>query len=106
MSGCCLLTTTVETEAAASRIATALVEEHLAACVQVIGPVRSTWRWQGAVEAGTEWLCVAKTTDSAAPAATARIKALHSYVLPELVITPIGGGDQDYLDWIRRETTP
>jgi len=106
VSGCCLLTTTLDTEAAAARLAATLVEERLAACVQVVGPVRSTWRWEGAVETAAEWLCVAKTTEAGAIAAAARIKSLHQYVLPELVITPITGGDPAYLDWIRRESTP
>lgn len=106
MSGCCLISTTLDSEEAAGRLAATLVEERLAACVQVIGPVRSTYRWEGKVESATEWICLAKTSEVAALAATVRIKALHSYVVPELLITPITGGDPACLDWIRRESTP
>jgi periplasmic divalent cation tolerance protein len=98
------VSTTLETESAAARIAAALVEERLAACVQVIGPVRSTYRWKGAVEEATEWLCLAKTAETRLPALLDRIRALHPYQQPEIVATPIVAGDQGYLDWLRRQT--
>ena len=106
MTGCCLLTTTVNAESAAAEIATTLVTERLAACVQEIGPVQSTYWWEGKLASAVEWLCVAKTTDQAAAAAIARIKAMHAYELPELILTPITGGDSTYLGWIGREITP
>ena len=98
------VSTAVESEAAADEIASALVSERLAACVQVIGPVRSTYRWKGAVERSSEWLCVAKTAEPRVDAVVARIRALHSYEQPEIVATAIDGGDPGYLEWIRRET--
>ena len=98
------VSTAVESEAAADEIAAALVSERLAACVQVIGPVRSTYRWKGAVERSSEWLCVAKTAEPRVDAVVARIRALHSYEQPEIVATAIDGGDPGYLEWIRRET--
>jgi len=98
------VTTTLESESAAAALAGTLVEERLAACVQVIGPVRSTYRWKGAVERATEWLCVAKTAEDRLQATVARIRTLHPYELPEIVATAIDAGDTGYLEWIRRET--
>ena len=98
------VTTALETESAAAALAGALVEERLAACVQVIGPVRSTYRWKGAVERATEWLCVAKTGEARLTATVARIRTLHPYEQPEIVATAIDAGDTGYLEWIRRET--
>jgi periplasmic divalent cation tolerance protein len=99
------VSTTVESEASAADLAAALVDERLAACVQVIGPVRSTYRWKGAVERASEWLCVAKTAEPRLAAVLARIRALHPYEQPEIVATAIDAGDLGYLEWIRQETT-
>jgi periplasmic divalent cation tolerance protein len=96
--------TTVESEADAERLAGALVGERLAACVQVVGPIRSTYRWQGAVERATEWLCLAKTTAAACDALMARIGELHAYDTPELTAVPIERGSDAYLGWIAAET--
>ena len=74
MADCCQVTTTVATQADAERIAAALVEERLAACVQVAGPIISTYRWQGAVERATEWYCHCKTTRARYPALEARLR--------------------------------
>ena len=99
------VSTVVASEAAAADLAAALVDERLAACVQVIGPVRSTYRWKGAVERSSEWLCVAKTAEPRLAAVLARIRTLHPYEQPEIVATAIDAGDQGYLEWIRQETT-
>jgi periplasmic divalent cation tolerance protein len=96
--------TTVETEAEAGALADALVGERLAACVQVIGPIRSTYHWRGSVERAAEWLCLAKTTAAASEALMARIAELHSYDTPEITAVPIEHGSAAYLDWIRAET--
>jgi periplasmic divalent cation tolerance protein len=92
--------TTVDSEAAAERLAAALVERRLAACVQVVGPVSSRYRWQGEVERSTEWICVAKTEASRYAELEAAIRELHSYEEPEIVATPIVAGSAGYLDWI------
>ena len=105
MTDCYQVSTTLDSEAAAATMAAALVEERLAACVQVLGPVRSTYRWQGTVEQATEWLCLAKTAGARLPALLARVRALHGYTVPEIVATPIVDGDPGYLDWVRREST-
>lgn len=92
--------TTIDSEEAAERIAVALVERRLAACVQVLGPLTSTYRWQGEVERAREWMCVAKTTAARYPEVEAAIRELHPYDEPEIVATPIVAGSKGYLDWI------
>ena len=104
MSGCCLVTTSLSSEAAAVELAGTIVSEHLAACVQVVGPVRSSYRWKDRVESATEWLCLAKTTESRRQALFDRIRTLHGYEVPEIIALPIASGDADYLEWIRRQT--
>jgi len=92
--------TTIDSEQAAERISAALVERRLAACVQVVGPIASTYRWQGEVERAREWMCVAKTTAARYPEVEAAIRELHSYEEPEVVATPIVAGSPGYLGWI------
>jgi periplasmic divalent cation tolerance protein len=94
--------TAAGSEEEAERISAALVERRLAACVQVIGPVASHYRWQGKVEHAREWLCLAKTTAQRYPELEAAIRELHSYEEPEIVATPIVAGSSGYLDWINR----
>jgi len=90
----------------AERIAAALVEERLAACVNVVAPVTSIYRWRGDVERAEEVLLVVKTRRAAAARVTARIRELHSYDLPEAIVLPIDGGSADYLAWVLGETAP
>jgi periplasmic divalent cation tolerance protein len=94
------VTTAVGRREEAERIALALVERGLAGCVQIVGPVRSVYRWQGAVEQGDEWLCLAKTTRAAYTDAEAAIRELHSYECPEIIATPIVLGSRAYLAWL------
>ncbi len=89
----------------AERIARALVDERLAACVNVIGPITSIYRWKGAVERADEMLLVVKTRRALTARVATRIRALHSYDLPEAIVLPIDGGAADYLAWIASETT-
>ena len=100
MADCCQVTTTVATRADAERIAAALVEERLAACVQIAGPIISTYRWQGAIERATEWHCHCKTTRARYPALEARLRELHPYETPEIIALPIVAGFPAYLAWI------
>jgi periplasmic divalent cation tolerance protein len=100
VTDCCQVTTTVATQAAAERIAAALVEERLAACVQVAGPIGSTYRWEGAVERATEWYCHCKTTRARYPALEARVRQLHPYDIPEIIAVPIVAALPAYLAWI------
>jgi periplasmic divalent cation tolerance protein len=87
----------------AQRIARALVEQRLAACVQVAGPVRSTYRWQGQIETAEEFLCIIKSERTHYPALEKAIRELHSYEVPEILAMPIAEGSAAYLDWLRGE---
>ena len=102
MTGCCQVTTTLPDQAAAERLAGTLVDERLAACAQVLGPVSSTYSWQGVTERSTEWYCHLKTTESKLSALQARIAELHPYEVPEIIAVPILGGDAEYLRWIEQ----
>jgi periplasmic divalent cation tolerance protein len=86
--------------AVAARIARALVEERLSACVNVLPGIRSFYRWQGAMEEAGEALLLIKTTRAALPALQARLVALHPYELPELLVVEAAGGLPAYLAWI------
>jgi periplasmic divalent cation tolerance protein len=100
MADCIQVQTTAESEQEAERISSALVERRLAACVQIIGPISSRYRWRGEIETAREWICVAKTTADRYPELEATIRELHSYDEPEIVATPIVAGSKGYLDWI------
>ena len=100
MTGCCQVTTTLPDRSAADRVAQALVEERLAACAQVSGPIASTYRWQGAVEQASECYCHIKTTLGRLPALRRRLRELHPYDVPEIIAVPIVDGDPSYLEWI------
>jgi periplasmic divalent cation tolerance protein len=105
MTDAVLILTTVPDDARAESLATTLVEERLAACVNIHGPMTSIYRWKGELERDAERQLIIKTTRDRVPALEARIKSLHSYELPEFVIVPIEGGSGAYLDWVRRETS-
>ena len=95
---------TVPDASVADSIATALVEARLAACVNRLPGVRSTYRWQGAIERAEEVLLLAKTTRARFPALRDRLVALHPYELPEVLAVEIGSGLERYLGWIASET--
>ncbi|HSE49089.1 MAG TPA: divalent-cation tolerance protein CutA [Terriglobales bacterium] len=84
----------------AERLAEALVERRLAACVNVVGPMRSVYRWQGAVERADEFLLLIKSTAAQFAAVAAAIQELHSYELPECVELTITAGSDAYLKWL------
>jgi periplasmic divalent cation tolerance protein len=90
--------------AEADRIAEALVGERLAACVNILGAVRSVYRWQGTVERADEVAMIAKTIGALFEKLAARVRTLHSYEMPAIVAWPIVAGDAAYLDWIAAET--
>ena len=100
MTGPVLVLSAVGTREEAERIAQALVTERLAACVNVVPGVVSVYRWKGAVQQGDEILLLIKTQATAVEALRARLVALHSYELPEVVVLAITGGHPPYLDWI------
>lgn len=94
------ITTSTGTRDNADRIALELVERRLAACVQIAGPIASTFRWQGKVETAEEWLCIAKSEKGQLGAIEKLLAELHPYEVPELIATPIVGGGAAYLKWL------
>ena len=88
----------------AQHIARTLVEERLAACVNVVPRMHSIYRWQGEIEEAEEWMMWIKTTQKRAGQAIARLVELHSYELPAALIIPITGGHDAYLKWITSST--
>jgi|MudIll2142460700_1097286.scaffolds.fasta_scaffold252952_2 periplasmic divalent cation tolerance protein len=85
----------------AQRLARALVEDRLAACVSIVGPVTSIYRWRGAVETAGEVLLLAKTRADRYAALEQALRAWHPYEVPEIVAVPVEQGLHDYLDWVR-----
>ena len=98
------ITTTTATRGDAEAIARALVERGLAACVQIAGPVSSTYRWRGEIETAEEYLCIIKTRAELFEKVESAIRELHPYQTPEIVATPIVDGSRDYLAWLEAET--
>lgn len=101
---CLQVVTTTDTREEADRLARSAVEHRLAACAQVVGPVASTYWWEGAVQSAAEWQCVLKTTAARFDELRRHLEREHSYDTPEVVATPIVGGSAAYLEWIERET--
>ncbi|TFG48728.1 MAG: divalent-cation tolerance protein CutA [Gemmatimonadales bacterium] len=100
MTDAIVIICTFPEENGAACCADALVAERLAACVQVQGPIRSTFRWQGAVDHATEWYCQVKTSRERYPAVEQRIRALHPYETPEIIALPVIAGNPAYLRWV------
>jgi len=100
MTSARILLTTVETPEDADRLATTLVEEGLAACVNILPGARSVYRWQGKVESAAECLLIVKTDHAHLVQLEARLTALHPYELPELLVLAPESGSAHYLDWI------
>jgi periplasmic divalent cation tolerance protein len=96
---------TIDTDERANALARSLVERRLAACVQVVGPIRSTYRWRDAVESASEWLLLMKTTEARFPDLRDGVAAAHPYDVPEIVALPIESGLPEYLAWIAASTS-
>lgn len=99
-SACQIVLTTCPDAETAGRIARALVEERLAACVNILPPMRSVYRWKGQVEEASELLLVIKSVTAQFAALRDRLQALHPYELPEIVAVPILDGLPEYLAWL------
>ena len=95
---------TVPSEKEGEKIASALVKERLAACVNLIGGMKSTFRWKSQVSTEMEVLLMAKTKDKLFKKLKKRVLELHSYEVPEIIATPILAGFEKYLSWIKKET--
>ena len=99
-----LILTTVPDEASGETLARTLVEERLAACVNLHGPMTSLYRWNGVVEREVERQLIIKTTSDRIPAVEARVRQLHSYDVPEFLVVPVATGGATYLSWVGEQT--
>lgn len=97
------IVTTTEHREDAERIARTLVEERLAACAQVTGPISSTYHWQGKIETAQEWQCWAKSRRDLYEQVEQAIRRLHPYEVPEILAMPIFAGSAAYLAWLEAE---
>lgn len=95
-----LLSTTTDSSEEAEKIATSLIEQRLAACVQIVPQVRSVYRWQEKIERSDEWLCLVKTRRTLAERVETVIAEQHSYDCPEVIVVPIESGSAAYLQWL------
>lgn len=103
-SDCVIVWTTIGSGTDWQRLASILVTERLAACVNVLGEMDSTYRWKGQIETDRERQLVMKTTTARVSALQARLHQLHEYEVPEFIVLPIAGGSDSYLRWIREST--
>lgn len=97
--------TTIDSQEGAQKIATAIVSGHLAACVQISGPITSTYWWQGKMEQAEEWVCTAKTRSELYSKLEQAIREVHAYDVPEILAVNVVAGNTDYLNWISQETS-
>ena len=97
--------TTIDNIQDARKIAKTLVEEQLVACVNIIPNIESIYRWRGKVEEDSEFVLIIKTVDDNVEKTIRRIKELHSYELPDIIVLPVIGGLKEYLDYIVNETS-
>jgi periplasmic divalent cation tolerance protein len=103
-SGCVLVLTTVAESEDGRALASKLVGEGLAACVNILGGMDSVYQWKGAVEEARERQIVIKTTSDRIPELDARLRQLHPYELPEFIVVSVAAGSAQYLTWIREST--
>ena len=104
MSDPVVVLVTCGSEEEALKIANALVENRLAACVNLVAPIRSVYRWEGKIWDEKEWLLIIKTQKHRFEELEKKVKSLHSYSVPEITSLPITEGSSAYLDWIRENT--
>ena len=90
----------IDSEEKARMIANAVIEQKLGACVQVLGPISSTYFWENKVQTDQEWLCVIKTTQECYTPLESLIVEMHHYEIPEIIVTPVVNGHGPYLDWV------
>lgn len=102
MDECVQVFTTASSKEEASTIANLVVEKKLAACAQVLGPIASTYWWQGKIAKAEEWLCIIKSTSKLYKQLESAICSIHSYEVPEITAVPITKGSKDYLSWLER----
>jgi periplasmic divalent cation tolerance protein len=105
MTDAIVILVTAGSEAEAEIIAKAVVEEQLAACVNILSPIRSIYRWEGKVADDREWLLLIKSRAERFAAVETRVKALHSYQMPEVIALPIVAGADGYMRWLRESVS-
>ncbi|MFH1077581.1 MAG: divalent-cation tolerance protein CutA [Pseudomonadota bacterium] len=98
-----LITTTTEKEEDARKIAKALTEKRLSACVQIIGPITSFYWWKGKIEESREWLCLLKGRKDKYKEIEDAIKGIHPYEVPEIISVTIEKGSASYMQWMEQE---
>src|SRR4029453_5541236 len=101
---CVIVLTTISRSVDGRELASILVSERLAACVNVLPEMDSIYRWQGAVETERERQVIIKTTEERVEALKVRLHQIHPYEVPEFVVVPIAGGSERYLGWLREST--
>lgn len=99
-----IVLTTIGAETDANVLARTLVEERLAACVNVLPPMSSTYRWKGAIEHEREQQLIIKTAAGRVAALEIRLRELHPYEVPEFLVLPVSGGSAAYLQWVQEST--
>jgi len=95
--------TTIDKKDDAEKIARAMVERKLAACVQIAGPISSIYRWKGNIESAQEWQCWIKSKAVLYEEIQEAIKSIHPYEVPEIIAIPIVTGSSQYLEWLENE---
>ena len=95
--------TTTESRGDSERISRKMVENRLAACAQIIGPITSIYWWKSRIEQAEEWLCILKSTKGSFKTIEKAIKEIHPYEEPEIIAVPIVGGSEGYLKWLEYE---
>lgn len=95
--------TTTDKKETAEKISMEVVEKRLAACAQVLGPMTSTYWWEGKLEKEEEWLCIIKSRDDLFAQLESAIIATHPYSVPEILAVPVVAGNLDYLQWLDKE---
>lgn len=98
--------TTTDSREAALELARSVVDARVAACAQVLGPISSTYWWEGAVENAEEWQVVMKTAADRYDALEQHVKQHHSYDVPEIIAMAVPVGSAEYLSWVETETRP
>lgn len=98
------VTTTTDSRQEAASLARSAVEERLAACAQLVGPIASTYWWEGEIESAEEWMVLFKTTQDRFEELAGLIAEQHSYDTPEIIATPVVAGSADYLSWVSDQT--
>lgn len=94
---------TIDEKDGADALADGLVKKNMAACVQVLGPIQSTYKWKGEVEKSEEWLCMIKSRKDHYEELEAFIKERHPYENPEIIALPLELGSEEYIDWIDQD---